>query len=57
MHVNSKCNQGKVTSTIFKEQQEEKKRKNQQRVLNVEMGSFTPPTVGWELTATVFSNA
>ena len=23
-HVNSKCNQGKATSTIFKEQQEEK---------------------------------
>ena len=26
-HVNSKCNQGKATSTIFKEQEEEKKRK------------------------------
>lgn len=26
-HVNSKCNQGKTTSTIFKEQEEEKKRK------------------------------
>ena len=25
--VNSKCNQGKATSTIFKEQEEEKKRK------------------------------
>ena len=25
-HVNSKCNQGKATSTIFKEQEEEKKR-------------------------------
>ena len=41
-HVNSKCNQGKATSTIFKEQEEEKKRKYQQRVLDVEMGSFTP---------------
>ena len=61
MLINSKCNQGKGTSTIFKEQEEEKKRKYQQRVLNVEMGSFTPlvlePTVGWELTATAFSTA
>ena len=31
-HVNSKCNQGKETSAIFKEQEEEKKRKYQQRV-------------------------
>ena len=60
-HVNSKCNQGKTTPTIFKEQEEEKKRKYQQRVLDVEMGSFTPlvfgTTVEWEPTATVFSNA
>ena len=42
-HVNSMCNQGKATSTIFKEQEEEKKRKYQQRVQDVEMGSFTPP--------------
>ena len=41
-HVNSKCNQGKATSTIFKEQEEEKKRKYQQMVLDVEIGSFTP---------------
>ena len=56
-----KCNQGKATSTIFMEQEEEKKRKYQQRVLDVEMRSFTPlvfgTTVGWEPTATVFSNA
>ena len=44
--VNSKCNQGKATSTIFKEQEEEKKRKYQQRVLDVEMGSFTPLVFG-----------
>ena len=60
-HVNSKRNHGKVTSTIFKEQQEEKKRKYQQKVLDVEMGSFTPlvleATVVWELTTIVFSNA
>ena len=56
-----KCNQGKATSTIFMEQEEEKKRKYQQRVLDVEMRSFTPlvfgTTVGREPTATVFSNA
>ena len=40
------CNQGKATSTIFKEQEEEKKRKYQQRVLYVEMGSFTPLVFG-----------
>ena len=43
-HVNSKCNQGKAT--FIKEQEEEKKRKYQQRVLNVEMGSFTPLVFG-----------
>ena len=40
-HVNFKCNQRKTTPKIFKEQEEEKKRKYQQRVLDVEMGSFT----------------
>ncbi|CAH3033424.1 unnamed protein product [Porites lobata] len=45
-HVNSKYNQGKETSTIFKEQEEEKKRKYQQRVLDIEMGSFTPLVFG-----------
>ena len=44
-HVNSKCNQGKAISTIFKEQ-EEKKRKYQQRLLDVEMRSFTPLVFG-----------
>ena len=43
-HVNSKCNQNKPTSTIFKEH--EKKRKYQQRVLDVEMGTFTPLVFG-----------
>ena len=41
-----KCNQGKTTSTILKEQEEEKKRKYKQRVLDVEMGSFTPFVFG-----------
>ena len=45
-HVNSKCNQRKPTSTIFKEQEDEKKQKYQKRVLNVEMGSFTPLVFG-----------
>ena len=45
-HVNSKCNQGKETSTIFKEQEDDKKRNYQQRVLDVEMGSFTPLVFG-----------
>ena len=34
-HVNSKCNQGKTTTTIFKEQEEETNRKYQQRVLDI----------------------
>ena len=38
--------QGKTTSTIFKEQLEEKKRKYQQRVLYVKMGYFTSLVFG-----------
>ena len=45
-HVNSKTNQGKPTTAIFKEQESEKKRKYQQRVLEVEMGSFAPLIFG-----------
>ena len=45
-HVNSKCYQSKTTSEVFKEQEEERKRKYQQRVLHVEMGSFTPLLFG-----------
>jgi len=44
-HVNSKSNQGKATSTIFKEQKEEKKQSYQQRMLDVEMGSPPPPSL------------
>ena len=40
-HFNSGCNQGKATSTIFKEQEKGKKAEYQQRVLDVEMVSFT----------------
>ena len=45
MHVNSKYYQSKPTLEVFKEQEEEKKRKYQQRVLDVEMGSFTPDKI------------
>ena len=45
-HVNSRSNQGKPTAMIFKEQENEKKRKYQQRVLDVEMGSITPLVFG-----------
>ena len=45
-HVSSRSNQGKYTATIFKEQENEKKRKNNQRVMDVEMGTFTPLVFG-----------
>ena len=45
-HINSRCNQGKHTATIFKEQENEKKRKYNQRVMDVEMGTFTPLVFG-----------
>ena len=45
-HVNSKCQQNKTTSEEFKAQEDEKKRKYQQLVLDVEMGSFTPLVFG-----------
>ena len=45
-HFNSKCYQDKTTSEVFKEQEDKKKRKYQQRVLDVEMGSFTPLVFG-----------
>ena len=34
-HVNSRSNQGKYTATIFREQENEKKRKYNQRVMDV----------------------
>ena len=37
-----KCNQGKGTPTIFKEQEEEKKWIYQERLPDIEMQSFTP---------------
>ena len=41
-NANSQSNQGKHTATIFKEEENEKKRKYNQRVIDVEMGTFTP---------------
>ena len=43
IHVNSACNQNKSTESIFKEHEKEKKRKYQQKIIDVEMRSFTPP--------------
>ncbi|CAH3181489.1 unnamed protein product [Porites lobata] len=45
-HVNSRSSQGKYTATIFEEQENEKKRKYNQRVMDVEMGTFTPLVFG-----------
>ena len=44
--VNSKCYQNKTTSEVFKEQEDQKKHKNQQREFDVEVGSFTPLVLG-----------
>ena len=57
-HVNSWSNQSKHTATIFKEQENEKKRKYKQRVMDVEMGTFTPlvlvQTGAWDSTVRTF---
>ena len=57
-HVNSQSNQGKYTATIFKEQENEKKRKYNQRAMDVEMGTFTPLVFGtngaWDSTVRTF---
>ena len=45
-HVNSRSIQGKHTATIFKEQENEKKRKYKKRVMDAEMGTFTPLVFG-----------
>ena len=57
-HVNSRSNQGKLTATIFKEQENKKKRKYNQRVMDVEMGTFSPLVFGtngsWDSTVRTF---
>ena len=45
-HVTSLSNQGEHTATIFKQQENEKKRKYNQRVTDVEMATFTPLVFG-----------
>ena len=44
-HVKSQSNQGKSTATIFREQENEKRKYNQ-RVMDVEMATFTPLVFG-----------
>ena len=45
-HVNSTSNQGRPTAEVFRDHEQEKKRKYHQRVIDVEMGSFTPLVFG-----------
>ena len=45
-HVNSKCYQYKTISEVSKEQEDERKRNYQQRVLDADMASFTPLVFG-----------
>ena len=45
-HITSLSNQGEHTATIFKQQENEKQRKNNQRVTDVEMGTFAPLVFG-----------
>ena len=45
-HVLSRSSQSKHTATIFKEQENEKKRKFNQKVMDMEMGTFTPLVFG-----------
>ena len=44
--VTSRCNQGEHTAMIFKQQENEKKRKYNQIVTDVEMENFTPLVFG-----------
>ena len=59
-HVNSKCKQGQPTQIISKQHENEKERKYQQRVLDVEMGHLLPFFSGqmmeWEVIVSCFSN-
>ena len=57
MQVNSKCYYNKPTSEVFKEQEDQKKHKYQQRVLDVEESPFTPLVSGtngeWEVSVSI----
>ena len=56
-HVTSRSNQGEHTATIFKKQGNEKKRKYNQRVTDVEMGTFTPLVFGTNGGMALFKNS
>ena len=45
-HVNSRSNQNKSTKKIFESHEKEKKRQYNQRVIDVEQGTFTPLVFG-----------
>ena len=45
-HVNTPYNQNKNTSTIFRQHEQAKKREYNERILEVEHGSFTPLVFG-----------
>ena len=45
-HINSPSNQNRTTEQIFKSHEQEKKRKYNQRILDVEQGHFTPLVFG-----------
>ena len=47
-HVNSKCNQVQPIQMVFEENGNKKKRKYQQRVLDVKIGTFTTFVFGDE---------
>ena len=56
-HVTSRSNQGEHTATILKQQENEKKRKYNQRVQDVEMGIFTPLVFGTNGGMVLFKNS
>ena len=56
-HVTSRSNQGEHTATIFKQQENEKKWKYNQRVTDVEMGTFTPLVFGTNGGMVLFKNS
>ena len=56
-HVTFRSNQAEHTATIFKQQENEKKRKYNQRVTDVEIGTFTPLVFGTNGGMVLFKNS
>ena len=56
-HVTSRSNQGEHTATIFKQPENEKKWKYNQRVTDVEMGTFAPLVFGTNGGMVLFKNS